>query len=356
MSTIPIIDQAAPVRAGEELNTTALNQYLAAQLPDFGGITAVKQFPGGYSNLTYLIETPQTAYVLRRPPVGANIKSAHDMGREFRVLSLLKPVYAKVPQPVLYCNDNSILGAPFYLMQRVNGVILRNRPPKGLDLTPQLMQAISEATIDNLAQLHALDVKKTGLLELGKPTGYVKRQVSGWIQRYYKAETDEIAEMNLLAQWMPDNLPPETTAAFIHNDYKYDNLVLNPHDLTQIIAVLDWEMATVGDPLMDLGTTLAYWAQANEHPALTQFSLTSLPGNLTRDQALQRYALKSGRNIDDFVFYYAFGCFKIGVICQQIYARYKQGFTTDPRFAALLELVRAIAQNGSHAVQSKQIT
>ena len=355
MSFPPAYDQTVAVRAGEELNIPALEQYLEHNLPGFGGITAVKQFPGGYSNLTYLLQTPNADYVLRRPPFGANIKTAHDMGREYSVLSLLHQVYPKVPHPILYCPQTTVIGAPFYLMQRINGVILRNQPPEGIDLSPALLRQISEATVDNLAQLHGLDVEQTGLLSLGKPDGYVQRQVSGWIQRYQKAETDAIPDMNLLARWMPENIPQTTDIAFIHNDYKYDNLVLNPNSLTQIIAVLDWEMATIGHPLMDVGTTLAYWAQPNDHPALIGFSLTSRPGNLTRTEALQRYAQNSGLPVHDFVFYYAFGCFKIGVICQQIYARYKKGLTTDPRFATLLLLVKAIAHNGVRAIQSGYI-
>lgn len=351
------IDQAASIRQGEELNIEALNDYLSAHLPDDKGIIQIRQFPSGYSNLTYLIETSDSAFVLRRPPFGANIKSAHDMEREFKALSLLKSVYPKVPAPVLYCEDVSIIGAPFYLMEKVSGVILRNRPPKGLLLTPELMKGISEAAIDNLVELHQLDVDKTGLIQLGKPEGFVQRQVSGWIQRYYKAETDVLSDMNFLAEWMTENLPPEsTTPAFIHNDYKYDNLVLRPENLTEIIAVLDWEMATVGDPLMDLGTMLAYWAEPDDDPALQQFSLTSMPGNLDREQILHRYAQKSGANIDGFVFYYAFACFKIGVIGQQIYARYKKGFTNDARFADLIHLIKACAQNGFHAVKYNRIS
>jgi len=351
------IDQAVAVRPGEELNLQALNHYLKDELSDFSEIIHIRQYPGGYSNLTYLIETQTRDYVLRRPPFGANIKSAHDMGREYQVISLLKQVYPQVPTAILYCNNENIIGSPFYLMEKVSGVILRNRPPKDLILTTELMGGISKAAIDNLANLHKINIYKTGLIGLGKPEGFVERQVVGWIKRYRNAQTDVLTDMDFLADWTIAHLPPETTTpAFIHNDYKYDNLILNPDKLTQILAVLDWEMATVGDPLMDLGTTLAYWAEPDDHPALKQFSMTALPGNLSREEIAARYAQNTGSNLDNFVFYYAFACFKIGVIGQQIYARYQKGFTKDERFGNLIYLIKACARNGYLAVKQNRIS
>jgi len=349
-----MLDQPTNIRSGEELDLKKLQAYLAGVWSGHERIVELKQFPGGYSNLTYALRTNQGEYVLRRPPFGANIKSAHDMGREYRVLSMLQPHYKKVPQPILRCDDDHIIGAPFYIMERVQGVILRNQPPKDIDLTPELMRAISEATIDNLATLHTLDIEATGLIDLGIPAGYINRHVSGWIKRYRKSETDTVPGMDFLADWLPLHQPNDGAAGLIHNDYKYDNLVLNPDDLTDIKAVLDWEMCTVGDPLMDLGTTLAYWIEPGEENPLTMgvANLTWLPGNLTRREVVERYATASGRDVANVVFYYAFGAFKIGVILQQIYYRYKKGYTQDPRFAFLIELVKVFGKQGQNAVES----
>lgn len=350
-----MLDQPKDIRPGEELNEQELHQYFLEHWPGHQTIKAIQQFPGGYSNLTYALTTNQGEYVLRRPPFGANIKSAHDMGREYRVLTRLQPHYSRIPQPILFCASDHVIGGPFYLMERVKGVILRNQPPKGLDLSPQTMRKVSEAAIDNLATLHAIDVEKTGLIDLGKPEGYVERQVSGWIKRYRKAETDTVTGMDFLASWLPKNQPPDNQPSLIHNDYKYDNLVLDPENLGQINAVLDWEMCTVGDPLMDLGTTLAYWIQPGEENPLTMgvANLTWLPGNLTRQELIEQYANASGRDVTNITFYYAFGAFKIGVILQQIYKRYKEGHTSDPRFAFLIELVKVFGKQGKRAVENQ---
>lgn len=351
-------DPTAPVRPGEELPLEALQTWLRDHWPGFSRLHEVRQFPGGFSNLTYLLDTNLGPYVLRRPPFGAQIKSAHDMSREYRVLSLLRPHFPKVPAPVCFCEDSSIIGAPFYIMERVEGIILRHKPPKGLTLAPELMRRISETTVDTLAELHRLDVHTTGLVQLGKPEGYVERQVNGWIERYYKAETDTVDTMNAVAEWMPRHRPPDGAPAFIHNDYKYDNLVWDAHDPGRLAAVLDWEMATTGDPLMDLGTTLAYWTEPHEAQALqlAAANLTWLPGNLNRAQVLERYAAQSERPVDDFLFYFVFGAFKIGVIVQQIYARYRKGYTQDPRFATLDEAVRYFGRLAVSAIEKGRIS
>jgi aminoglycoside phosphotransferase (APT) family kinase protein len=350
-----MIDKAKDIRKGEELDLSKLTNYLTDHLDGFSGSIEVSQFPSGFSNLTYLVKDGDQEYVLRRPPFGANIKGGHDMNREFKVLSALKPVYSKVPKPVLFCDDQTVMGADFYMMERVKGVILRSLPHKDLALTPTVMRSISEACIDNLADLHTMDLKAAGLTDFGKPDGYTQRQVEGWIGRYYKAETDQLESMNLVADWLQKNIPEQKYVSFIHNDYKYDNLVLNPEKLDEIIAVLDWEMSTVGNPLMDLGTSLAYWAQADDSEALKPFSLTWLPGNYTRNELVERYAEKTGFDLKDQVFYYVFGAFKIGVIIQQIYARYKKGLTQDPRFANLIYAVKACGANAVKALERDEI-
>jgi aminoglycoside phosphotransferase (APT) family kinase protein len=351
-----MIDQPAAVRQGEELDQVKLQTYLRGVLPGFEKEISIQQFPSGYSNLTYFIQASGHHYVLRRPPVGANIKSAHDMEREFLVLTKLKEAgYSKVPEAIHLCEDLDVMGCKFYLMKRVQGVILRNRLPKDVSISEDTFRSLSEATIDQLVYLHKLDLNTTGLDTLGKPDGYVARQVDGWTKRYTNSQTDDIASMNEVAEWMQQHQPTNSRTAFIHNDFKYDNLVLNPENLTEIKAVLDWEMATVGDPLMDLGTTLAYWAEAKDSDALKPFNLTWMPGNFTRRDVVDYYQQKADEQIHDIVFYYAFGAFKIGVICQQIYQRYKLGVTKDPRFAMLIHVIKACGENARKAIERNEI-
>lgn len=353
-----VIDQAGEIRTGEALAVERLEAYLREHWDGFSGLTEVRQFPGGYSNLTYLLATNLGEIVLRRPPFGANIQGGHDMGREFRVLSLLKPVYAKIPAPVLFCDDLEVLGAPFYLMQRVRGIILRGAGMKELAPDIETMRLVSLAAVDNLVQLHRIDVGSTELASLGKPEGYIERQVKGWIDRYFKAQTDNIESMAAIAAWMPDHQPPEGRPTLIHNDYKYDNLVLHPNNWSEVVAVLDWEMATIGEPLMDLGTTLAYWTEAQEAQInmLAASNPTWLPGNLNRREVVERYAQQSGRDVSNILFFYVFGAFKIGVIAQQIYARFKKGHTRDSRFAALIDAVRFFGDRARVALDSNKIS
>ena len=347
-----MLDQPTHIRAGEELDLPKLKDYLRDKISGFDKEISIKQFPGGYSNLTYFVQAGEHEYVLRRPPFGANIKSAHDMEREFTVLTKLREAgFTKVPDAIHLCADENVMGAKFYLMKRVNGVILRNRLTKDFSVSEETFRALSKTTIDQLVKLHQIDIHSSGLDALGKPEGYVQRQVEGWTKRYVNAQTDDIATMNEVAVWMQKNIPSKLRTSFIHNDFKYDNLVLNPDNLTEIIAVLDWEMATVGDPLMDLGTTLAYWAETTDPDALKPFNLTWMPGNFTKKEVVEYYQQQSGTSVDNIVFYYAFGAFKVGVICQQIYYRYKQGLTKDPRFASLIHVINACGENARRAIE-----
>ncbi|HEX3186672.1 MAG TPA: phosphotransferase family protein, partial [Pyrinomonadaceae bacterium] len=336
----------------------ALLAYLKQHLPELDGPLTVEQFPAGFSNLTYLLRIGDRELVLRRPPIGAKIKTAHDMGREYRILAHLHPVYAKVPRPLLFCADEDVLGAPFYVMERVKGIILRAQPPRGIDLSADTMRRLSEVFVDNLVEIHAIDYEAAGLGGLGSPQGYVSRQISGWTKRYYNARTDDIPEIERLAKWLEEHLPADTArGSLIHNDYKYDNLVLAPDDLTRVVAVLDWEMATVGDPLMDLGTTLGYWVESTDPEEWQQygFVLTKLPGNFTRRELLDYYSRGSGRDVSDPVFYYAYALLKIAVIVQQIYARYQKGLTKDSRFAQLGSLVKACGGLAQRAIAYNRI-
>ena len=352
------IDKARPVRQGEELDPQALSDYLDAYLPELqASPLEILQFPSGHSNLTYLLRVGDQEYVLRRPPFGAKIKTAHDMGREYHILSHLKDVYPKVPRPIAFCEDETVLGAPFYVMERLKGVILRRSLPKGVEMNEAQMRALSENFVDNLVEIHQADYQSAGLGELGHPEGYVRRQIEGWTRRYHNAKTDDIPEIERTAVWLAENIPAEVGAAMIHNDYKYDNLVLNPQDLTQIIGVLDWEMATVGDPLMDLGTSLGYWVDPDDPPQLRSmaFGPTALPGNLNRRELAERYASKSGFELRNLPFYYVYALFKIAGIVQQIYARYKAGFTHDERFAPLIFVVRLLGETAVQAIEKGRI-
>jgi aminoglycoside phosphotransferase (APT) family kinase protein len=349
----PDLDATAPPRPGEELPVEALEAYLRWHLPGAPGRLTVEQFPHGHSNLTYLLRAGDREFVLRRPPFGNQVKTAHDMGREYRVLSKLSSVYPPAPRPYLYCDDAGVLGAPFYVMERRRGVVLRRADNPELTIDPPTARRLSLALIDNLALLHALDYRAAGLADLGKPEGYVGRQVTGWITRYDNARTDPLPEMDRVAAWLTDHCPAESGAALVHNDYKYDNLVLDPHDLTRVVAVLDWEMATAGDPLMDLGTTLGYWVEPGdpEEARAGAFGPTALPGSLTRQELVARYASQSGRDVSGMLFYYCFGVYKIAAIIQQIYARYVRGHTRDARFARLNERVAALGRTALLALE-----
>jgi aminoglycoside phosphotransferase (APT) family kinase protein len=357
-----MIDSTRPVRPGEEIDAAALAAWLKSRLPGIEGPIAVEQFPGGHSNLTYLLRLGDDELVLRRPPIGSKVKTAHDMGREYRVLSRLHTVYPKAPVALLHCDDPEVIGAPFYIMERMRGVILRQpRAPQGIDLPPERMRAISEAAVDGLADLHAVDYRAAGLEDLGKPEGYAARQVEGWTGRWRKSRTEDVPDLDRAAAWLAANLPlpsQETIgAALIHNDYKYDNLVLHPQELERIVAVLDWEMATIGDPLMDLGTSLGYWMDPDDHPDLRLLpgGPTTLPGNLSRAGVVERYAARTGRDVTQLLFYYIYGLFKIAIIAQQIYYRYKQGLTHDERFASLIGAVRILSHTASQAIEKNRI-
>ncbi len=348
------IDEAGPVRDGEQLDVERLGAYLTAHLPDASGPIVVEQFPHGHSNLTYLIRLGDRELVLRRPPFANRVKTAHDMGREYRILSRLCRVYEPAPCPVLSCEDESILGAPFYLMERKRGIILRRPPSSDPALTPETVGRLGAALVDNLARLHSLDYEATGLGHIGKPIGYVERQVTGWTRRYRDAQTGDLGGLERAMAWLDENRPGESGSALVHNDYKFDNLVLDPGDLTRIVAVLDWEMATIGDPLMDLGTTLGYWIEPDDLEPLRRFLVgpTTLPGSLTRREVAERYGVQSGRDVSNLLFYYVFGLFKIAVIAQQIYARYVRGATRDARFAVLGTVVEALGEQATRSINS----
>jgi aminoglycoside phosphotransferase (APT) family kinase protein len=340
-------DSATQARAGEELDVARITAYVRDTLPELKGPISVAQFPGGHSNLTYLITVGDTEMVLRRPPPGTKAATAHDMGREYRVLSHLHGVYPYAPKPYAYCEDESVIGAKFYLMQRFHGVILRKDLPKDMTLTPEQARTLCENVLDAQLLLHQVDYVKAGLADFGKPQGYVQRQVKGWSERFVKAKTPDVPGCEQLMQWLHDKQPGDSGhVAIIHNDYKFDNVVLDKHDPLKVIGVLDWEMATLGDPLMDLGCSLAYWVEKNDPPPLqlSRMGPTHLPGMPTRQELVQRYAQKSGIPIGKMDFYYVFGLFRLGVIAQQIYYRYYHKQVSDQRFAMFGQFVTYLSQ------------
>jgi aminoglycoside phosphotransferase (APT) family kinase protein len=344
-----VIDQPRAVRAGEELDTEKLEAFI-------GGPVTVEQFPGGHSNLTYLVRHGDKELVLRRPPIGSKVKSAHDMGREYTVLSKLSLVYPRAPKVFAYEATGDVLGAPFYLMERRRGVILRKDLPPALAADHARVRRVCELLVDALVDLHAVDYGAAGLHDFGKPEGYIQRQVTGWTERYTKSQTDDIPAVTEVAAWLADNMPADGTPSLIHNDFKFDNVIFDT-SLEAITGVLDWEMTTIGDPLMDLGTSLSYWAQASDPPAYhaLPFGPTARPGMMTREEVAQRYLERSGRKADSLVFYYAFGLLKTAVIAQQIYYRFAKGITKDARFGQMIFGVRLLSEQARVSIEQGHI-
>jgi aminoglycoside phosphotransferase (APT) family kinase protein len=353
------LDAPGEVRREDRFDEGALAEFLRGAFRESGSAAGdaeigVRQFGAGHSNLTYLVTFGGREAVLRRAPRGVEVKTAHDMRREFDVLSALAPLHSKAPKALAFCDDPSVIGAPFFLMERVRGVVLRSsEPPSGVHLPPPRMRALSEAFVDELAALHALDVSAGPLAALGKPEGYAVRQVAGWTGRWLRAKTEDFPALDEAAAWLVGRVPAVSRPALVHNDFKYDNLVLDGGDPTRIVAVLDWEMATLGDPLLDLGTTLGYWIDPDDPPEVRAlpFGATLIPGNLPRAEVAARWAERAGRPDADVLFAYVFGLFKIAVIAQQIYRRFAEGATTDPRFAAMLEGVRILGRQSARALE-----
>ncbi|MBF0411936.1 MAG: phosphotransferase family protein [Desulfamplus sp.] len=361
-----IKDEAVKVRQGEELNIEAVVKFLKENIEAFSNINLkyisnnllIEQYPGGFSNLTYLLKVGEKQMVLRRPPIGAKIKSAHDMVREFKILSAIYPVFPYCPKPLAYSEDESIMGCSFYVMEKIQGIILRKELPEGISFSKEQARQLCEKLVDLHLYLHAIDVKKAGLDFIGKPAGYVARQVQGWSERYRKAKTDDAPDFEAVMSWLEDKKQPDTDRpALIHNDYKFDNVVLNPEKQMEIVGVLDWEMATYGDPLMDLGSSLAYWIEKNDPPEcqMIRSMPTDMDGAMTRLEIIERYGRKSGRNMDKFDFYYCFGLFRLAVIAQQIYKRFHQGFTKDKRFGLLIHAVRVLENMALRVIDQSKL-
>jgi aminoglycoside phosphotransferase (APT) family kinase protein len=342
-----LVDQAQSVREGEELDMGVLREHLRPVLGALVDNLQVKQFPGGYSNLTYLLSSNEHKWVLRRPPFGSKVKSAHDMGREFRILTALEKVFPYAPKPIHFCEDHSVLGCDFYLMSYIEGLVIRREYPAGLNLSPEQVRQQFFALFDVLGELHSVDLQKAGLADFGKPQGYVTRQVDGWSKRYIAALTQDAPDFEPVMAWLRDKMPAESgVVGIIHNDYKLDNVIWSLDDPMKVIGVLDWEMATVGDPLMDLGCTLGYWAEAGDPEFFRQYRAmpSDAPGAPTRAEIVARFSERTGIAVDNIDFYFCFGLFRLAGIGQQIYYRYAQGLTKDQRFARLIEKVHSLRQ------------
>ncbi|WP_288375212.1 phosphotransferase family protein [uncultured Pseudomonas sp.] len=342
-----LTDQSTQVRLGEELDAAIIDPYLKAHIPGLAGTPSISQFPGGASNLTYLVAYPEREFVLRRPPFGHKAKSAHDMGREFRILNQLNDGFPFCPKAYVHCTDESLIGGEFYVMERVEGIILRSDLPPELNLDAGRTEALCKSFIDRLVELHQVDYNACGLADLGKPEGYVQRQIEGWSSRYEKALTPDAPRWEQVIAWLREKMPADhPRPGIVHNDYRFDNVILDASNPMRIIGVLDWEMATIGDPLMDLGNSLAYWIEADD-PAPVQLMRrqpSNAPGMLTRRQFVDYYAERAGIRIDNFDFYYCYGLFRLAGIVQQIYYRFFHGQTQDKRFAQFIHMNRLLEQ------------
>jgi aminoglycoside phosphotransferase (APT) family kinase protein len=328
-----ITDQGKAVRKGEELDVLVIDQWLKSHLENLLGTPEITQFTGGASNWTYRIQYENEDLILRRPPAGTKAKSAHDMGREYRIQKALAGLYP-VPEMLAFCEDESIIGTEFYVMKRINGIIPRANLPKTLNLSQEETRQLCTNVIDQLINLHQIDIKATGLVALGNGEGYVKRQIDGWSKRFVQARTENVENFETVMQWLQDNMPTKEYISLIHNDYRMDNVILDPEQPMNIIGVLDWEMATIGDPLMDLGNSMAYWVQADDDAYLQSVRRqpSHLDGMLTRKEIVEYYSKKTGIEIENWSFYEVYGFFRLAVIVQQIYYRYHHGQTTNPMF------------------------
>jgi aminoglycoside phosphotransferase (APT) family kinase protein len=355
---VPPDPDVVPVRPGEEIDVEAVRRWVAGKLPQTGERLEVWQFPGGHANLTYLLHYPGVAnYVLRRPPPGDLPASAHDMGREYRVLSVLYRCYPPAPRAFVYCDDRSVIGAPFFVMERRRGTVVRREVPPafGGGSDPTANRKLSEAVIDALVDFHAVEPHAAGLEALGRPEGYLARQVKGWADRWERARTKDVPAAPVVVRWLTEHMPASPPPTLVHNDWRLDNMAVAPDDPGRCVAVYDWDMCTVGDPFTDLGTLLSSWFEEGEEYAFLASMPSRVPGFMTRAQAIARYAARSGRDVGRMPYYYAFGLFKMAVVVQQLYYRWHKGQTQDARMAGgeavaegLLDLALAnIEQAGS---------
>lgn len=347
--TLDIAAEYGEVRDEEQLDWRKLADYLRHILPGADAPMEVKQFRGGSSNLTYLLRFGEQEWVVRRPPFGPLPAGGHDMAREYRVLSRVWQAFKPAPRAMVFCEDPSIIGAPFFVMERRVGIVMKNRQPVPAELgdDPETFKRISEGFIDTLADLHGVDYEKIGLGTLGKPDGFLRRQITGWMDRWEKAKTREVPLMNKLGAWFLDHMPPAQPPTLLHNDFYLHNVMLDAKQPGRIVGVFDWEMSTLGDPLVDLGTALGYWRERSDVELLAYAEVephTLKRGFLSRDELAHRYAKRTGRDVSNLAFYQAWAHWKTATVGEQIYVRYVRGQTTDPRFALIGQSTPALAE------------
>ena len=346
------------VRKGEELDKIKISNFFFDNnlISNKNIKPKIQQFSNGYSNLTYLINFEQSNFVLRCPPKGA-VKKGHDMSREYNVLSKLNTSFNKVPKTYIYNDDLSILNSPFYVMEMVDGIILTGKEVNKRNIKADDFGKISKVWLETFVELHSLDYKSIGLENLGRPNGYIDRQIEIWSKQYNIAKTTEIESANKVIKWLFENKPSLQNTSIIHNDYKYDNVVFKDENWNKINSILDWEMCTIGDPLMDLGTSIAYWTMSNDHPLILNGlkSPTIFEGNPSRSKIVELYCKKTNTKIDDFVFYYVYGLFKIAVIVQQIFFRFKKGLSSDQKFSKLDKYAKVLSDTAWQSIQKMQI-
>lgn len=352
---LPCQNDTIDIRPGEDFDREAVRRYLLQHIegmPD--APLEVRQFPSGASNLTYLLRCGDWEAVMRRPPFGPLPPKAHDMKRESEYLKRLHPYFPLVPKPYIFCDDESVIGAPFYVMERKKGVVLDDGFPPGVEVTEELCRKISYAVVDTLAQLHQVDYREAGLSQFGRPEGFMERQVKGWIARYDRVKTDEIPGVEQIARWLLDHIPTARETTIVHNDYKLNNMLLS-FDFESVVCVLDWEMATIGDPLYDLGVTLGYWTLADDSDLLKEGlpTVTTTRGFISREEFIERYARKTGREVVNMHFYLTFSYFRTAVVLQQIYYRWKRGQTQDERFGKFNKVIRNLFEYAAYQSQQK---
>lgn len=346
------------IRPDEGFDESALVDYLQGKLQGADLPLNIRQFGGGAANLTYLLtfsdEDSQYEYVLRRPPLGPVAKSAHDMNREYKVLSVLHKVLPVAPQAFLYCEDPGIIGADFFVMERRRGTVVRTKIPAHYASINDAPRRMSLALIDTLADFHAVDYKAIGLESLGRPNGFIERQIEGWYKRWHAAKHEELPLMDELYTWLKANQPASSALTMVHNDYKLDNVMLDSHDPGKLVAVFDWDMCTLGDPLCDLGALLCYWTEPTDPAFYRNASMMPVneAGFMSRAELVERYAERSGRDVSQIQFYHALGLYRLVVIIAQIYIRYVRGQTQDERFAAFGERIPQLAQAAHKVINS----
>lgn len=353
-TTSPTVPELSSIRPDEDFDHERLANHLRDKLPAAEGPIEVLQFPGGHSNLTYLLKFGANEYVLRRPPLGPLAPKAHDMGREFAILSRLYAVFPPAPRAYYFCEDTSIIGAPFVVLERRKGLVIRNVWPAELGEDLGLRRRISESLVDTIAALHKVDYNAIGLGGFGKPEGFLERQVKGWADRWHRAKIEDMPILDELVGWLVDTMPKSKEVALIHNDFKLDNVMLDAGDPGKVIGVFDWEMATLGDPMVDLGITLSYWTYSDNSGESRRITPNLWPGFLTRDEVVKRYAEKTGFDVANVDYYEAFALFKMAVVLQQIYVRFYRGQTKDQRFAELGKQVRPLVEKARAVFQQSK--